>query len=291
MADSEDSNNTTTDETVLHEVESKKTDATITNAATNGVKKQSGVTMISGARWGVIVMLGVLVILAIIPHFDSRGWNNQDVATTIGILLLGLGVVLMSWISARSKGGRTDRRRGDRQSRLASDQKNSWFSLHRWVDVLIQQQLLIFLLFLFGIFMIIYYMAERRQRPLSQRYTLFIPSIILCLVIVLRFWNGREHQNHNAREIPLIIFLLNVFGILYAFSSIMSESATNITWLIFVGLVFTGLLVTMLRNVYEHSRKNTKKQPIKGELPQQSNELQQDHDGSTSRTSGDEEDD
>lgn len=197
-------------------------------------------------RSTVLFGLVILVIVSILLHgIDSL--NDQNVATTIGGMFLGLGLLLTMWISVRSENNGKARRTGD----------GEWDSnAGKFRNYMINYRLLIICLFFFGILMATWYMAQRHQRPLSQRYTILVPSVVLCLVIWLRYWNGRDGQVGNAKEIPLIIFMLNLFGIVYAFTALIDNQTTT-TWL-WIGLLIILFLVLFARTMWDwHKRRKS----------------------------------
>jgi hypothetical protein len=186
-------------------------------------------------RFAVLVGLLALMIVSILLHsIDS--FNNQNVATHIGGMFLGLGLLLTMWISLRSSANAEKRRVGDGVSVSGAGGFRNY---------MINRRGFIILLFFFGLGMATWYMGTRHKRPLSERYTILVPSVVLCLVIWLRFWNGRDGQNgENAREIPLIIFMLNLFGIVYAFTAFIdNHTTTNVLWFILLGCLLSVLFV------------------------------------------------
>jgi hypothetical protein len=193
------------------------------NSKSQPINSQS--STIEWGFWGKvlsILMLALLVCAACMLHYDEN--NTQNVATHIGIMMLILLGTLTLWISARSKGSRRQRTVGDGG---------------------IRRQIPRVLLLGVGVFAAVWYMTFRHARPLSERYTVLVPSLILVAVQWLRMFNGRVGQDYNAKEIPLITVLLYLFGFLYIFSTFASRSVVNYVWLVIMAL-FAVLVLTLV---------------------------------------------
>ena len=226
------------------------------NSKSRPINSQS--STIEWGFWGKvlsILMLALLVYAACMLHYDEN--NTQNVATHIGIMMLILLGTLTLWISARSKGSRRQRTVGDGG---------------------IRRQIPRVLLLGVGVFAAVWYMTFRHARPLSEQYTVLVPSLILVAVQWLRMFNGRVGQDYNAKEIPLITVLLYLFGFLYISSSFASRSVVNYVWLVIMAL-FAVLVLTLVAMHYKARGVNHDKNVIteivikSGKAQQQAHEV------------------